>query len=90
MKLQQKNYWQRVALYLFVFVVSIVILYPYFVMFTTAAKTNAEMVQHILDFDDAEYQKDWDAFYEKMGFCEDGQATQRCSMPTARCRRTVP
>ena len=43
MKLQQKNYWQRVALYLFVFVVSIVILYPYFVMFTTAAKTNAEM-----------------------------------------------
>ena len=42
------------------------------------AKTNAEMVQHILDFDDAEYQKDWDAFYEKMGFCEDGQATQRC------------
>lgn len=43
MKLQQKNYWQRVALYLFIFVVSIVILYPYFVMFTTAAKTNAEM-----------------------------------------------
>ncbi|MDD6610927.1 MAG: CDP-glycerol glycerophosphotransferase family protein [Clostridiales bacterium] len=42
------------------------------------AKSNAEMVQHILDFDDAAYQKDWDAFYEKMGFCEDGQATQRC------------
>lgn len=42
------------------------------------AKTNAEMVQHILDFDEAEYQKNWDAFYEKMGFCEDGQATQRC------------
>ena len=42
------------------------------------AKSNAEMVQHILDFDDAAYQKDWDAFYQKMGFCEDGQATQRC------------
>ena len=35
--------WKRVFLYLFVFVVSIVILYPYFVMFTTAAKTNEEM-----------------------------------------------
>lgn len=42
------------------------------------AKSNAEMVQHILDFDDAAYQKNWDAFYEKMGFREDGQATQRC------------
>ena len=35
--------WKRVFLYLFVFVVCIVILYPYFVMFTTAAKTNQEM-----------------------------------------------
>ena len=35
--------WKRVFLYLFVFVVCIVILYPYFVMFTTAAKTNNEM-----------------------------------------------
>lgn len=35
--------WKRVCLYLFVFVVCIVILYPYFVMFTTAAKTNEEM-----------------------------------------------
>lgn len=35
--------WQSVALYLFVFVVSIVILYPYFVMFITAGKTNEEM-----------------------------------------------
>jgi len=43
MNSMQKNPWQRVALYLFVFIVSIVILYPYFVMFTTAAKTNAEM-----------------------------------------------
>lgn len=42
------------------------------------AKSNAEMVQHIQNFDDAAYQKDWDAFYQKMGFCEDGQATQRC------------
>lgn len=43
MSTMRKNPWQRVALYLFVFIVSIVILYPYFVMFTTAAKTNAEM-----------------------------------------------
>lgn len=34
---------KRVCLYLFVFVVTIVILYPYFVMFTTAAKSNDEM-----------------------------------------------
>jgi len=39
----RKNPWTRVALYLFVFVVCIVILYPYFVMFTTAAKSNEEM-----------------------------------------------
>lgn len=39
----QKGSWKRVLLYLFVFVVCIVILYPYFVMFTTAAKTNEEM-----------------------------------------------
>ena len=39
----RKSPWTRVALYLFVFVVCIIILYPYFVMFTTAAKTNHEM-----------------------------------------------
>lgn len=39
----RKKPWQRVALYLFVFVLSIVILYPYFVMFITAGKTNEEM-----------------------------------------------
>lgn len=38
-----KSSWKRVFLYLFVFVVCIVILYPYFVMFTTAAKTDGEM-----------------------------------------------
>ncbi len=35
--------FKRVCLYLFVFVVTIVILYPYFIMFTTAAKSNDEM-----------------------------------------------
>lgn len=40
---RQKKIWQQAALYLFVAVVCIVILYPYFVMFTTAAKSNAEM-----------------------------------------------
>ena len=39
----KKNPWQRVCLYLFVFAVCVIILYPYFVMFTTAAKTNEEM-----------------------------------------------
>lgn len=38
-----KSPWKRVFLYLFVFVVCIVILYPYFIMFTTAMKTNDEM-----------------------------------------------
>ena len=40
---RKKSPWSRAALYLFVFVISIVILYPYFVMFTTAAKSNDEM-----------------------------------------------
>lgn len=39
----KQNPLKRICLYLFVFVVCIVILYPYFVMFTTAAKSNAEM-----------------------------------------------
>ena len=39
----KRSPWARVALYLFVFVICIVILYPYFVMLTTAAKSNAEM-----------------------------------------------
>ncbi|MCD8355269.1 MAG: CDP-glycerol glycerophosphotransferase family protein [Clostridia bacterium] len=42
------------------------------------AKSNAEMVQKILDFDETAYQQDWDVFYQKMGFCEDGNASQRC------------
>lgn len=43
MKKLKSNPLSRVGLYLFVFVVSIVILYPYFVMFTAAAKSNQEM-----------------------------------------------
>ena len=39
----KKNPWKSVCLYLFVFAVCVIILYPYFVMFTTAAKTNEEM-----------------------------------------------
>ena len=35
--------WGKAAIYLFVIVVCLVTLYPYFVMFTTAAKTNDEM-----------------------------------------------
>ncbi len=40
---KKRTPWQQTLLYLFVFIVCIVILYPYFVMFTTAAKTDAEM-----------------------------------------------
>lgn len=43
MKTLKKSPWKRVLLYLFVFIVCVVVLYPYFVMFTTAAKTNEEM-----------------------------------------------
>lgn len=39
----KRNPWTRIALYLFVFAVCVIILYPYFVMFTTAAKSNDEM-----------------------------------------------
>ncbi len=41
--MSKRKPWQTMLLYLFVFVVCIVIIYPYFVMFTTAAKTDAEM-----------------------------------------------
>ena len=41
--MSKRKPWQTTLLYLFVFVVCIVIIYPYFVMFTTAAKTDAEM-----------------------------------------------
>ena len=43
MTLQNKSSWKRVFLYLFVFIVTVIILYPYFVMFTTAAKSTEEM-----------------------------------------------
>ncbi len=39
----RKKLFQKIALYLFVIVVCVVILYPYFVMFTTAAKDRSEM-----------------------------------------------
>ena len=44
----KRSPWSRVALYLFVFVICVVILYPYFVMFTTAAKSNEEMYGNVL------------------------------------------
>ena len=46
----KKSPWKKVALYLFFFAVSIIILYPYFVMFITAAKDTTEMYAgtHIL------------------------------------------
>lgn len=43
MTLQKKGSWKRVFLYLFVYIAAIVILYPYFVMVTTAAKSTEEM-----------------------------------------------
>lgn len=49
MKTRRKP-WQTVLLYVFVIVLSIIILYPYFVMFITALKDNKEMyaIDHIL------------------------------------------
>lgn len=46
----KRKTWQTVALYVFVFVVSVIILYPYIVMFLTALKDNKEMyaIDHIL------------------------------------------
>ena len=44
----KKSPWSRAALYLFVFVVCVIILYPYFVMFTTAAKSNEDMYGSVL------------------------------------------
>lgn len=43
------------------------------------AKSNVEMTQCIQAFDDASYQKDCDAFFEKMGFVLDGKASARCA-----------
>ena len=43
------------------------------------AKSNEEMMQHIAAFDEAEYQRDCAAFFEKMGFCVDGKASARCA-----------
>ena len=46
----KKKPWQWICLYIFIFIVCIVILYPYFTMFITALKSNDEMyaVTHIL------------------------------------------
>lgn len=43
------------------------------------AKSNEEMVQCIASFDDAAYQRDRDAFYQRMGFNLDGKASARCA-----------
>ena len=43
------------------------------------AKTNAEMLQKIAAFDDADYQTQCDAFYQRMGFRADGSASERCA-----------
>lgn len=42
------------------------------------ARDNAEMARNIASFDEADYRKQCDAFYEKMGFRADGQASARC------------
>lgn len=49
MTLKRKS-WQTILLYVFVFILCIIILYPYFVMFITALKDNKEMyaIDHIL------------------------------------------
>lgn len=49
MTLKRKS-WQTILLYVFVFILCIIILYPYFVMFITALKDSKEMyaIDHIL------------------------------------------
>lgn len=42
------------------------------------ARDNAEMARNIAAFDEAAYRRQCDAFYEKMGFRADGQASARC------------
>ena len=46
----RRKTWQTILLYVFIVVLCVVILYPYFVMFITALKDNKEMyaVDHIL------------------------------------------
>ena len=58
----RKHPWRRMFLYLFVFVLCIVILYPYFVMFTTAAKDRNEM--YALDMTVLPKQWKWSNFVE--------------------------
>lgn len=43
------------------------------------AATNEEMQQCIESFDNTAYQHNWDVFYKRMGFCEDGRASMRCA-----------
>ena len=45
----RRKTWQTILLYVFIVVLCVVILYPYFVMFITALKDNKEMysVDHI-------------------------------------------
>lgn len=43
------------------------------------AKNNAEMVENIAAFDETDYHRQCDMFYEKMGFRADGQASARCA-----------
>ncbi len=58
----RKHPWRRMFLYLFVFVLCIVILYPYFVMFTTAAKDRSEM--YALDMTILPKEWKWSNFVE--------------------------
>ena len=58
----RKHPWRRMFLYLFVFVLCIVILYPYFVMFTTAAKDRNEM--YALDMTVLPKEWKWSNFVE--------------------------
>lgn len=43
------------------------------------AKSNAELARCIASFDEAAYQRDVAAFFERMGICVDGKASARCA-----------
>ena len=72
MKTKRKP-WQTTSLYAFVFVLCTVILYPYFVMFITALKSNDEMyaVDHIFPkvWEFSNFADIWSRVIYKVHFC---------------------
>ena len=43
------------------------------------AENNEDLVKLIEDFDEEKYNKEREEFYTRLGFCEDGHASERCA-----------